>query len=353
MSFFKRLYQNFAFAVSQIRWFYGEAANHRVKMIPGSERLPVFLQTVRFVIWKARNQAIWWRAIPGGSELNRITPEMEERFLTGFDDASIAAIRDTAFFIYRDSLNADRTIIMHKRGDIPAKRSEFEKALPNLKARFTLPPGIPFTPEVFLYRHGLALVPGFVLEYLKGKVFLDAGAFIGDSLLALLDYAPSLVISFDMSKNNRELFLQTMKANGVPDDKYLLVSKGLGESSGKISFDDTGRSNTTFYMSGADETDVISVDDYCIPRPDRKIGFIKADIEGFGLKMARGMLETVRRDRPVLSLAVYHCPDEFFGIKLLLEKEKIDYVFRFFHLHYTRDCEMVLFGWPREIEKNV
>ena len=352
MGFFRRLRSNLSFAASQLRWFYGEAADHRVTMIPSAGKLPVFLQTLRFAAWKARNQAIWWRAVPGGSELKRLSPEDEKLFLADFDEDSLAAIRDAAFFIYRDSLHADRTIVMHKRGDIPEKRAAFEKALPALKSRFRLPPGTPITPEVFFYRHGLTLVPDFVLAYLKGKVFLDAGAYVGDSLLALLDYGPSLVVSFDMSKNNRELFLQTMKANGVPDDRFDFVPKGLGEGSSKISFDDTGRSNTTFYMSGADETDVISVDEYCLPRPERKIGFIKADVEGFGLKMAHGMLETIRRDRPVLSLAVYHCPDEFFGIKLLLEKAKIDYVFRFFHLHYTRDCEMALFAWPREIENS-
>ena len=98
MNFFTRLCRTLVFAAGQIRWFYREAGNHRVKMIPDAGRLPILLQTVRFILWRARNQAIWWRAVPGQAELDRITPEMEADFLAGFDEASLAAIRDAAFF---------------------------------------------------------------------------------------------------------------------------------------------------------------------------------------------------------------------------------------------------------------
>ena len=76
---------------------------------------------------------------------------------------------------------------------------------------------------------------------------------------------------------------------------------------------------------------------------------IKADLEGMGLKMLKGAIETVKRDRPVLLLAIYHNQDEFMGIYKFLKENVSGY-------HYQVEalagiCEVTLIAWPEEAEQ--
>lgn len=49
-----------------------------------------------------------------------------------------------------------------------------------------------------------------------------------------------------------------------------------------------------------------------------QVGFIKLDLEGYGVRALRGMEKTIRKDRPVLSLSIYHSPEELFETKKVL-----------------------------------
>ena len=74
------------------------------------------------------------------------------------------------------------------------------------------------------------------------------------------------------------------------------------------------------------------------------------DIEGFGLAGVRGMVETLKKYRPVLSLAIYHNPDEFFKIKPFIASLNLNYRFairKFSHTHLM--AETSLLAWPAEL----
>lgn len=49
-----------------------------------------------------------------------------------------------------------------------------------------------------------------------------------------------------------------------------------------------------------------------------QIGFIKLDVEGYGVRALRGMEKTIQKSRPVLSLSIYHSPEELFETKKVL-----------------------------------
>lgn len=66
-----------------------------------------------------------------------------------------------------------------------------------------------------------------------------------------------------------------------------------------------------------------------------------------------GMQETIKKDRPVLSLAIYHNPQEFFECKPLLEKytENLNYKITINCHHPFYDCNngVILFAYPQEL----
>jgi hypothetical protein len=85
----------------------------------------------------------------------------------------------------------------------------------------------------------------------------------------------------------------------------------------------------------------------------QNVGFIKMDVEGYGLPIIKGAIETIKSHRPVMSLAVYHNNDELFKIKPLLEQLLDNYVYEF-HLHQFVDndfAELVLFCYPKELKE--
>lgn len=66
------------------------------------------------------------------------------------------------------------------------------------------------------------------------------------------------------------------------------------------------------------------------------------------------MSETIKRDRPVLSLSIYHNPKEFFEIKPALERivKTLNY-----KITIEKHCpfpqatvEIVLFAYPKELD---
>ena len=203
------------------------------------------------------------------------------------------------------------------------------------------------TPEVFLFHHGLKGRSAKILEYLKGKVFLDCGAFIGDSALVLQDYQPSLIYSFEISSFNRKFFTKVMQRNHVRDDLVKLIPYGTGAENKIVSFYDGNRSSTSTQVNGNCQAEIITLDSFTADKPT--VGFIKADIEGAGLEMVMGMTQLLRRDRPVLSLAIYHTCDEFFRIKPEIESLNLNYRFEILRLTDSTCQEIVLFAYPQEL----
>lgn len=82
---------------------------------------------------------------------------------------------------------------------------------------------------------------------------------------------------------------------------------------------------------------------------DVKIGFIKTDLEGMGLAMLRGAVETLRRDHPVLSLAIYHNKEEMMGTYAFLKSLQLGYRYRVLQMAPPWECrELFLLAWPEE-----
>ena len=209
-----------------------------------------------------------------------------------------------------------------------------------------------FLPEVFFYEHGLKLLPSSVTGYIAGKDFIDAGAFIGDSTLVLAKYAPRAIYSCEMSAVNLKQLRKTLEDNPV-QVPVNVIQTALGDHCGTVSFRDSGGGGCG--RVDGDEQAQLETIDHLAGRYRMKVGLIKADIEGMGLQLVKGMTEVLKRDRPVLSLAVYHNPEEFFEIKPTIEALNLGYRFRLVRLHPTGDllrhwAEETLLCYPAELD---
>lgn len=213
--------------------------------------------------------------------------------------------------------------------------------------------------SVFYFNHGLTLLPGKIKNYLKGTDFVDAGAYIGDSAIALNEYSFKKIWSVEMSLKSMAKYRQNMKAAGIDESKYMLINAGLSDSDSDtpIKLADTGSAGFSLVRARG-KYDVIEVQCRSFDSIAGEFGisprFIKADIEGNGLAFVKGAKETLVKNRPVISIAVYHNPFEFFEVKPFLEDLLENYTFILRKLssevkNNACHSEVVLLGFPSEI----
>lgn len=206
--------------------------------------------------------------------------------------------------------------------------------------------------EVYLYHHGLKNAGQKIKDYIKNKDFIDAGAYIGDSMLIMQEYLPRKTYSFELSPGNAEKFTETRRLNNLPEDKCILIKKAVSEKKGTALINDSAFQGTTLLEKGNIEIETTDIDSF-VKENNLNIGFIKADVEGQIIPLIKGAKNTIQKHRPVLCLAIYHSPQEFFEAKPLLEEivENADY-----KLEIQSQCpfcdgisSIVIFAYPKEL----
>lgn len=216
--------------------------------------------------------------------------------------------------------------------------------------------------SVFYFHHGLRLMPAGVLKYIKGKDFIDAGAFTGDSALALRQYDYSRIFSIEMSEKSISSYKTNMSANKVHPDKYKIINAAIASNDQEppVKINDTGSSGFSLLRRTGkyDEITVVRKSiDLITEENNISPAFIKVDIEGYGMDFIKGAKRTLTNFRPVLSIAIYHNPIEFFELKPLLEDMLHGYNFMVRKLASGTEnnlvhSEVILLGYPAELVKS-
>jgi FkbM family methyltransferase len=217
-----------------------------------------------------------------------------------------------------------------------------EKRLEELRVRYHLR-----SAEVssLIYHHGLRFLPETTLVSLQDTVFIDAGAYQGDSTLVFLQYKPRLVWAFEPSPPNQKMFRATMRDNHVPDTSVRLSPLGLSDKPATIRFSPTASGSCSLASKGRCKAELVPLDSLT---PPTRIGLIKADLEGMGMSMLRGAVQTIQRDKPVLALSFYHNIDEFLNTYSFIRNLGVPYEYRVLSLCPPwENFELTLLAWPR------
>lgn len=211
--------------------------------------------------------------------------------------------------------------------------------------------------EEFLYHHGLFLADAWIKNYIAERDFLDCGSFDGISAYIFHKYyKPKKIYSFDLSEKNNEIYMGNMQKAGISKEKFELIRCGVSNHTGQCNLIDSGGAGmsigrfSTQNEKGALATPLVKIDDFVKSRNGIDVGYVKFDIEGHGLAALQGMEETIKRFRPVMNLAIYHSPTEFFEMKPLLDDFVKDLNYRIEIVDNNNSCyemqEICLFAYP-------
>ncbi|WP_304332575.1 FkbM family methyltransferase [Brachyspira innocens] len=164
-------------------------------------------------------------------------------------------------------------------------------------------------------------------DFIKDKAIIDAGGFIGDTALILSEYTNDKVYSFEPFLSN----LNSMKKNIALNNKSNVepVYMALGDQNNEIYIDDSNVSsgNVLNIKNTGNKVQMTTLDSF-VEKNNIKVGLIKTDLEGFEQPFLRGALNTIKKQKPVLIISIYHNYSDFFDIKPMIEELDLGYKFK-------------------------
>lgn len=210
--------------------------------------------------------------------------------------------------------------------------------------------------DVNLYFLGAGVAIDFIIEQYayktvsetivsveKGDIVFDLGACWGDTALyfACKTGEQGKVYSFEFIPENIKLFNKNIALNPKLIGQIELIEHPVSNKSGnKIYFKDQGPgSNIKFepFEEQTGETTSISIDDFVKNNDILKVDFIKMDIEGAEPVALEGAIETIKKFKPKLAIAIYHSMDDFVNIPNWINELNLGY--KLYLDHYTIHSE--------------
>ena len=155
-------------------------------------------------------------------------------------------------------------------------------------------------------------------EFLKDKDIIDAGAFTGDTSIPLSPITNKKIYAFEPFEQSFEGLNRNIDANKIKN--IVPVKKSLGNINGE----------RTLYLSGDNyqgisanpkarnydqelKVEEVTVDRF-VEENNLDVGFITIDVEGAEKDLLEGALNTIKTQRPILSISIYHKVTDFFEI---------------------------------------
>lgn len=186
----------------------------------------------------------------------------------------------------------------------------------------------------------------FMELYQKGTAFIDCGGYDGNTSIQFAKNCNneySKIIMFEPDAGNAIICRQAQKAHCLHD--FELIQAGCSDEDGEILFESGLQGMSHFAYSNNENKHTEKIETLRIDSvaSDIKVGFIKMDIEGAEMRALEGARETIRRDKPLLALCVYHKPGDTLEFMDYLRELVPEY--RFWLRHYAEDAsETVLYA---------
>lgn len=170
---------------------------------------------------------------------------------------------------------------------------------------------------------------------LSEESFLDCGAYTGDTLEAIqrgfLDKFKK-IYAFEPDRQNFLSLCANIKEKGL---KAIAVNAGVYNSSGAVSFSESGSDDACVDEAGPVSLQVFSIDDFV--KDKETPTYIKLDIEGSETEALSGAKETLKAHKPKLAVSVYHKDSDLWKIPLLIRQLNSGY--SLYLRHYSYEIE--------------
>lgn len=207
---------------------------------------------------------------------------------------------------------------------------------------------IDFINEQYAYKTGTKYIVGAN----KGDVVLDVGGCWGDTALYFAHKVgeSGMVYSFEFIPENIKLHKLNTDLNPHLQSRIDIVEHPVSNKSDiKIYFKDNGPGSKIAlhpFTEQTGTTTTLSIDDFVQRNSIEKVDFIKMDIEGAEPIALEGAIETIKKFRPQLAIAIYHSMEDFTNIPKWILDLNLNY--EIYLGHYTIHAEeTICYAKPR------
>ena len=182
------------------------------------------------------------------------------------------------------------------------------------------------------YDHNKAYFDKNIIKLSKDEVFLDGGAFDGDTLkefISITNNNFNKVYCFEPDpKSYSKLKSFLVKLN---DSRIIPLKLGLGNKEESLYFASEGNIQSKIVDSSKMKIKIVPIDNYI----DQNFTFIKLDIEGHEKEALKGASKTIKSKKPKLAICVYHHYQDLWEIPLLIKEQNPDYDIYLRHYGHT------------------
>jgi FkbM family methyltransferase len=176
----------------------------------------------------------------------------------------------------------------------------------------------------------------FIAPY-NPKSYIDVGGFDGDTTLLFIENITSIKKVYFFEPNVKNIELAKQRLANFDEIEY--YNCGLGSEDTTAHITNSGSASSISQCADnptATEVEVRRLDAMRIESCD----VIKIDIEGFEMEFLKGARNFIKTHRPLIAIAVYHQPEDFFSITSYILDLVPDYKVDF--RHYSE-------GWSESI----
>ena len=163
--------------------------------------------------------------------------------------------------------------------------------------------------------------PADIFLILREEVFIDCGAFDGDTIKQITDRVGDAFLSIHSIEADPSSLMKLKSGlREFPDavQKRIHVhSCAIGAEHTMVRFEATGTVDSRICAEGGVEFECFPLDEIFANVP---VTMIKMDIEGAEYDALRGAATVIQRDRPVLAICVYHLQNDIWRIPLLVRE---------------------------------
>ncbi len=183
----------------------------------------------------------------------------------------------------------------------------------------------------------------YLIQADKNDVVLDIGGCWGDTALyfACKVGEEGKVYSFEFIPGNIDIHKLNQSFNEHLQKQIQIIDKPVFNKSGKdVFYKDFGPGSRIEFepfegLSG--QTKTITIDDFVSHSDIKRIDFIKMDIEGAEPYALEGAIETIKKFKPKLAIAIYHSWEDFVNIPIWILDLNLGY--EIYMDHYTIHAE--------------
>ena len=169
-------------------------------------------------------------------------------------------------------------------------------------------------------------------EFIKNKDLIDAGAFTGDTSIPIAKFTDKNVYAFEPFEESFKLMKKNISSNNIKN--IVPVKKSLGNKNGEMTLylsegNVQGITNSPNIRDYDRELKVeeITLDTF-VQENDLNVGFITVDVEGAEIEFLEGAKNTIKNQKPILNISIYHKPTDFFDIIPWIADLDVGYEFK-------------------------